>query len=160
MVQAGGLRAGDLDPATMMPDEWTEFRFERLAVLRANPDLAAADKQLDEDMKAQAGKVEAAMAKADPGVAPILAKVAALLHGNWDAAGVQGVSVAEWQELRAARAAALAANPDLAAVNEALLKKKKDLDARIDAALVKADPGLASFVGKLQARDGVGKAQP
>ncbi len=139
----------------MMPNEWTEFRYERLAIIRANPELAAEDKQLNADIQAQAGKVDAAMIQGDPKVGPILIKLTALLRSNWSApsADSKNLTSADWLAIRTARAAALQANPDLVAANQALLARKKALDVKVDAALIKADPGLAPFITKLEARD-------
>jgi 2-oxo-4-hydroxy-4-carboxy--5-ureidoimidazoline (OHCU) decarboxylase len=154
LLIAGSLIAADLDPATLSEAEWTEYRFERLMVVRANPDLAAAADALKADTKSQAQAVEAAMVKADPSVAPLLTKLAALLNGNWYAPAEGDVlSFADWQKIRAARAAALQANPDLVSSQKALKDKKEALDAKVDATLVKADPSLAGLVGKLNERD-------
>lgn len=157
IILVKGLCAG-LDPATMMPNEWEEFRFERLAVIRANPKLAVENKLLESAMQAQADEVEAEMIKANPEITPLLSKVKKLLRSNWYAlpADTLAISAGEWHEIRAARAQALQANPKLAAANKALLKKKEAFNAKADAALVKADPSLAPFIRKLQARDGLG----
>lgn len=154
LILAGALCAVELDPSTMSEAEWTEYRFERLAVVRANPDLAAASQQLKADTEKQEQAVEAAMVKADPSIASLLARRAALLKGNWHApAEADALSWADWQKLRAARAAALTANPGLIAANADLKEKKNALEARVDAVLVKADPGLAGLVEKLNKRD-------
>jgi len=160
LVSAAPLWAADslpaLDPTAMMPNEWTEFRYERFAIIRANPELAAEDKQLNADIQAQAGKVDSAMIQADPKVGPILIRLAALLRSNWSApsADSKNLTSADWLAIRTARAAALQANPDLVAANQALLARKKALDAKVDTALVQADPALAPFVSRLQAHDG------
>ncbi|MEO8206302.1 MAG: hypothetical protein ABI615_08975, partial [Chthoniobacterales bacterium] len=54
----------------------------------------------------------------------------------------------DWQQLRSARAAAFQANPDLVAANKQLLKQKKALGNKIDAALIKEDPSAAGFISK------------
>lgn len=150
LLLAGSLFAADLDPATMSEAEWTEYRFERVTVIRTNPDLSAESKQLEADAKVQAKAVEAAMVKADPSVEPLLVKLAALLNGNWYAPAEGGMlSPADWQKIRAARSAALAANPDLVAANKALQEKKQAFNAKVSAALIKADPSLAGLVEKL-----------
>ena len=152
---AGSLCAASSDPASLSEAEWTEYRFERLTVVRTNPELAAAAEQLKSDTKKQEQAVEAAMVKADPSVAPLLTKLASLLKGNWYApAESDMLSFADWQKIRAARAAALQANPDLVSAQTALKVKKEALDAKVDAALVKADPSLAELVGKMNANDG------
>ncbi len=155
LLATTSLLAADLDPATMTDTEWTEYRLERVATLRANPELASEARQLAADTETQARAVEAAMVKVDPSVAPILAKVAALIHSDWNATPAEGqaLTVEEWQKLRAARATALKNNPELAAANAALRERKQALDRKVDDALSKSDTGLAAFVLKLKARD-------
>jgi hypothetical protein len=57
----------------------------------------------------------------------------------------------EWQELRAARSAALQANPDLISQNKKLLDKMRDFEDKVDAAMVKADPNIAPIIAKFEA---------
>ncbi len=147
------LPAAGADPSTMMPDEWTEFRLERFALIQADPALAAESKEIDGALAAQAEKVAAAMAKVDPKVAPVLAKVKARVRSDWNQPAAETISAAEWQILRGARAAALAADPSLAAGNQDLLARKQAFDAKVDAALEKADPGLAPMFRQLRLRD-------
>lgn len=150
VLLTGSLFAVDLDPATMSEAEWTEYRFERVTVIRTNPDLAAESKQLEAAAKSQAQAVEAAMMKADPSVGPLLARLAALLKGSWYApAEGEMLTAADWQKIRATRAAALQANPDLVAANKAVKEKKQAFDAKVDAALIKADPSLAGLIGRM-----------
>ena len=59
---------------TISPDEWQELRTARSAALQANPDLIAENKKLMERMRTLENKVDAAMIKADPSLAPIIAK--------------------------------------------------------------------------------------
>lgn len=146
------LFGAGLDPATMMPDEWTEFRYERLAFIRANPAYAAENKRLESAMAAHAEKVAASMEKADPAAAPVLAKVKKLIAGNWYAPKLGSVTRAEWKLLRRTRAAALAANPALGTSGKDLLKRKNAFDAKVNAALAKEDPGLAPLVKKFGTR--------
>jgi len=155
LLTTTSLLAADLDPSTMTDTEWTEYRLERAATLRANPELATEARQLAADTKTQARAVEAAMVKADPSVEPILAKVAALIRSDWNAAPAEGqaVTVEEWQKLRAARATALKDNPELAAANASLRERKQALDRKVDDALSKSDAGLAALLIKLKARD-------
>jgi hypothetical protein len=144
------LSAADLDPATMSEAEWTEYRFERLTVVRTTPELAAESKQLEADAKVQAKAVEAAMVKADPSVEPLLTKLSALLNGNWySPAESDTLSAADWQKIRAARSTALAANPDLVSAGKALQEKKQAFNAKVSSALAKADPSLAGLIEKL-----------
>jgi len=147
---AGSLFAADLDPATMSEAEWTEYRFERLTIIRTTPELSAESKQLEAEAMAQTTAMEAAMVKAEPSVEPVLAKLSALLKGNWYAPSeVDLLSAADWAKIRAARAAALQANPELAAANSAQKERKQAFDARVGSALIKADPSLAGLVEKL-----------
>ena len=55
-----------------------------------------------------------------------------------------GLTPEEQQELRAARKAAMDANPDLAA-------EQKALQDKINAAMIKADPKVAPIIAKLEA---------
>jgi hypothetical protein len=153
LLLTASLQAADLDPSAMSEAEWKQYRFERLTVVRTDPGLEAESKALDAETKKQEQAVEAAMVKADPAVAPLLVKSAALLEGNWYAPDAKNaLSWADWQTLRAARAAALAASSDLISAAQALKEKKKSFEAKVDAALVKADPGLAGLVEKLGKR--------
>ncbi|MEO8207233.1 MAG: hypothetical protein ABI615_13715, partial [Chthoniobacterales bacterium] len=100
-----------VDPSTVMPREWTSFRLERVTFLRSHPQLSAQEKALNEQIKAQQAKVEAAMVKADPKVAPILARLDVLLKKGWKDSSLTPLSTSDWQQLRSARAAAFQANP-------------------------------------------------
>lgn len=150
---AGSLSAAGLDPAAMMPNEWTEFRYERLALIRSNPKLAAEDRSLQAALDVHAAEVSEAMIQADPAVTPILAKVKKLLQSNWDGPKPGAVTVGEWKKLRTARQAALDANPALVAKGKALLKKKDALDAKVDAALAASDASLKPLINKFGARE-------
>jgi len=59
---------------TLTPEEWQELRTARQAALKANPDFAAKAAQLSAKMRAFEEKLDAAMIKTDPKLAPILAK--------------------------------------------------------------------------------------
>jgi hypothetical protein len=59
---------------TITPDEWQELRTARSEALKSNPDLVAANKKLMDRMRALEDKIDAAMVKADPTIAPIIAK--------------------------------------------------------------------------------------
>jgi|HubBroStandDraft_1064217.scaffolds.fasta_scaffold581016_1 hypothetical protein len=56
----------------------------------------------------------------------------------------------EWQELRAARAAALQANPNLLAENQKLIARMRALQDKLDAVMIKADPTLAPIIAKFE----------
>lgn len=64
----------------LTPDERQELKSAHDAALQANPDLAAQEKQLREEMDALHKQIDAAMIKADPNVAPIIAKMQAAHH--------------------------------------------------------------------------------
>lgn len=150
VLLAGRLFAADLDPATMTEAEWTEYRFERLTVIRTTPELSAESKELEAEAMAQTQAVDAAMVKADPSVEPLLAKLSALLKGNWYApAEGDMLSAADWTKIRAARAAALQENPGLVAANSAQKEKRRAFDAKVSSALIKADPSLTGLIEKL-----------
>lgn len=126
---ATSLHAG-LSSGTTMPNEWEEFRFERLTVLKTDASLAKEEKELNAEILAQKKKVDAA------------------LKNGWAAAraGKTKITTEEWQRLRAARDAALKADASLAAANKALLKKKNAFEAKVDAALIKVDPKAAAYL--------------
>lgn len=147
LTLATSLQAG-LSSGTAMPNEWEEFRFERLTVLKADAALAQEEKDLNAEILAQKKKVDAATIKVDASVAPTIDKVDAALKNGWGAAkvGKTKITTEEWQKLRSARDAALKADASLAADNKALLKKKDAFEAKVDAALVKVDPKAAVFL--------------
>ena len=64
------------------PEENQRLRADREAAMRANPDLVAEETEISREIQAQLAKMDAAAIKADPKVAPILAKLAALHHPN------------------------------------------------------------------------------
>jgi len=68
------------------PGEWQQLRVTREAVLRTNPDLAAEYKQIMDEMQTQQTKLDAAIIKADPKAAPIVAKLVSLRQRNEAAA--------------------------------------------------------------------------
>jgi hypothetical protein len=77
LVQAADKPARAPSPNAVTPDERKELAKARSDALKANPDLAAEGKDLDEKKKAWQKKVDAAAAVANPAVAPILAKMEA-----------------------------------------------------------------------------------
>jgi hypothetical protein len=64
------------------PSDVQQLQTVREATLQANPDLAAEYKGIVDEMQAQQAKIEAAMVKADPKVAPIVAKLAAMRQSS------------------------------------------------------------------------------
>jgi len=69
-------------PNFLALNEWQELRSARDATLRDNPDLAAEYKTLLAEMDEQQKDLDAAMIKADPNAAPIVAKLVALRQHN------------------------------------------------------------------------------
>jgi hypothetical protein len=57
----------------------------------------------------------------------------------------------EWKELCSVRETTLKNNPDLAAEYKALLAEMDEQQKKLDAAMIKADPKVASIVAKLEA---------
>jgi hypothetical protein len=62
-------------PGRLTPEEMQELHAAHDAALKANPDLAAEDKELRDKMHAHEKKVDDAMIKADPKVAPLIEKI-------------------------------------------------------------------------------------
>jgi hypothetical protein len=60
--------------STMTPDDWQELRNARQAALKENPELVAKAQELSAKMRAFQEKLDAAMLKSDPKLAPVLAK--------------------------------------------------------------------------------------
>ena len=58
----------------------------------------------------------------------------------------------EVMELHEARSAAIRAHPELIADMQKLMEKSRVLEARINAAMIKADPGIAPLIAKVEAR--------
>ncbi len=58
----------------MTPEEWQELRNARQAALKENPELATKAQELSAKMRAFQEKLDAAMLKSDPHLAPVLAK--------------------------------------------------------------------------------------
>ena len=59
---------------TITPEEWQELRAAHTAALQANPDLTAEHTKLMERMRTFEDKLDAAMIKINPAIAPIIAK--------------------------------------------------------------------------------------
>src|SRR5580698_608809 len=75
------------NPGQITPVEWQELRAAHAAALQANPDLTAESRKLAERMHAFEDKIDAAMVKADPTLAPIIAKIEAARHAQGTASG-------------------------------------------------------------------------
>ena len=63
-------------PSSITATEMQQLRAARQATIDGNPDLTAEYKQIKADLQAQQAKLDEAMIKADPKVAPTLAKLA------------------------------------------------------------------------------------
>ena len=70
-----GGPGGFMGMRNLTPDERKQVIADREAALKANPDLAAREKELRDKMMALQKDIDAAMIAADPSVAPILAKM-------------------------------------------------------------------------------------
>ena len=66
--------SGKATGITISPEEWQELRAARSTAMQTNPDLIAEDKKLSERMSALEDKLDAVMVKANPSIAPIIAK--------------------------------------------------------------------------------------
>jgi hypothetical protein len=66
----------------LVQSEWQEYHNDREKVLQQNSELAAEYKTLMEKANAQQNALDAAMIKADPEVAPIVAKLEGLRERN------------------------------------------------------------------------------
>jgi len=62
-----------------------------------------------------------------------------------------GLSQDDVDELREAREAALQADPALAAEGKALQEKQREYQKKVEAAMIKADPDVASILAQLEA---------
>jgi len=84
---SGGPPPGGGRPGALTKEESQELKTARENALKANPDLAAEDKDLMDKMAAHHKALNAAMIAVDPNVAPLIAKAdAAHLHrGGGDA---------------------------------------------------------------------------
>jgi hypothetical protein len=60
--------------STLTPEEWQELRTARMVALKANPDFVTKSAQLSAKIRAFQEKLDAAMLKTDPKLAPVLAK--------------------------------------------------------------------------------------
>ena len=74
----------------LTPEERDQLKSAHDAALAANPALDAEFKDLQEKQKALQEKIKAAMIKADPSVAPILAKMEAAHHHDGPPGGPGG----------------------------------------------------------------------
>ena len=68
------------DPNAITPQEWQRLNAARTAALKANPALMQKGAEISAKMHAFQQKLDAAIIKADPTIAPLLAKLALLRH--------------------------------------------------------------------------------
>ncbi len=160
--------APPIPPSTVVTQsEWQQVSSAREGALQSNSDLALERKQVLDALEAQKAQFDAAMIKADPKVAPIVAKLNQLHGSNGapaasaqspktgsppTAANAINFTPSEWQELSAARNAALQANPDLVADNKKLMDRMSAIQTELDAAVLKNDPSLAPTMAKIEAQ--------
>jgi hypothetical protein len=153
-------------PPLLVNADWQKYRSARQTVLAANPDLQSQYKEILQELDAQQSKLDAAMDKADPKATPIIAKLEALRAHNGAPSGNLSSSSSpapvmtadDWQEVRTARAAAVAANPNLMTVSKALADKMRKFEGSLDAAMVKAHPDVAPVISKFEGRSPVAAA--
>lgn len=65
---------------TLTPDEWQELRTARAAALKANPQLVKKNAELSAKLREFQQKLDAAMLKTDPSLAPYLASYSPRFH--------------------------------------------------------------------------------
>lgn len=61
------------------------------------------------------------------------------------------ITADEWKELRDARAAAIKAHPELLQENTELIEKIRAFEAKLNAAMIKANPSIAPLMVKYKA---------
>ena len=131
--------AGQLPRAVISPlttEESGKFQQVYNAVLRDSSTLDAEGDTLSARMDAYRKELTAAMAKAAPKVAPMLAT-----SGN--------LTTAQSDEIRQAQSEAMQADPNLQSKWDDLTKKMTAHQQAIDAAMLKSDPSVASILAKL-----------
>lgn len=64
-----------LHPTALSPTEWQKINTARAEVMKANPDLLKKSDDLAAEMKAFQQKLDAAMVKANPNIAPTVTKL-------------------------------------------------------------------------------------
>jgi hypothetical protein len=139
----------------LKPNEWQEFRSDRDAILNANRELASEYKALLNEMDGQQKDLESAMIKADPQVAPVITKIESMRKpvSATPVASPSGktkptLTQDDLAQLRAARMAALKANPDFNTKAAQTATKLRAFQEKLVAAMVNADPTVAPIVAK------------
>jgi hypothetical protein len=145
-------------PPSFLPNsQWQEYHSARKAALASNPALLAEYKEILQEMDGQQKKVDGAMVKANPKATEAVTKLEALRAHNGvstssSSSAVSPMAVEDWKEIRAARTAAIQANPSLMAKSKKLLERMKALQSSLDAAMIKKDPSLSPIVKKFEGR--------
>ena len=62
------------DAVTITAEDWQELRMARSQAIESNSDFSLESKQLADEMRAFEDKLDTAMMKADPGMAPLITK--------------------------------------------------------------------------------------
>ena len=150
---------------SIKPGDWQEFHSDRETALKADPELASEYKALLTEMDKQQKDLESAMIKADPKVAPVIAKLelmrkpgAATPVGSPTDKPKPALTQDDFTPLRTARIAALKANPDFDAKAIQLAAKLRTFQQKVTAAMIKADPKVAPVVAKLEGGHPVSQA--
>ncbi len=150
-------------PALMRAANGQKYHSARQAALAAHPELQNEYKDILKTMDGQQAKLDAAMLKADPKLGPVMAKLQALraqhsgaprpagAAGQPATAGPVTMTPEDWQELRSARNAAVAADADLKGSTTKIADKMRSLEDKLDDAMLKADPSLAPIIAKFEA---------
>ena len=150
----------------MTSREWVTFREAREKALRANPALQSEYRDILRRAESQEASLDAAMVKADPKMAPLVAQLTALRALNSApqtfphpvVSGKSGqppvsinLSPADWQKIRTARAQAMQFNPEFSAEAKKQDEAKGMFEDKMDAAVLKADPQMAPLIAKFEA---------
>ena len=154
-----------ISSTSIKPSDWQEFHSDRETTLKADPELASEYKALLTEMDKQQKDLESAMIKANPKVAPIVAKlelmrkpVAATPVGAPSGQPKPPLTQDDLAQLRTARFAALKANPDFDAKAVQLAAKLRSFQQKLTAAMIKADPKVAPVVAKIEGGHPVSQA--
>jgi len=149
-------------PALMPAGDWVKYRDARQAALQADPSLQTAYTAILKEMDAQQTKLDAAMVKIDPQMAPVVAKLEALraLHSGTSHPEVSGgtaktpetinLTADEWQRLRVARTEAIQSNPSFSVEAKKQADDMRVFEDKLDATMLKADPQLAPVIARFE----------
>ena len=149
-------------PPLMASNDFQKYRVARQEALQTNPALQDNYKDILKSMDAQQTKLDAAMIKANPDLAPVIAKLVALRkqHSTHIAPSSASPSTTpaaanltpeEWQELRAARSEAIQSDTDLTTESKKLAERMAAFENQLDAIMIKANPDIAPIIAKFEA---------